>query len=475
MMGKQRRLLILVILLVVNLEPGFRGQLFSDTERTESSKYKRKNHIKAGIQTSGINMTIWMYNRYVIGEDWAKVNLESIINNFKHGFVWDKNSFNTNIFWHPYHGSLYFSSARAAGLNFWESSLYPMAGSLMWEFFLETDLPSANDVMTTGFGGVMLGEILFRFFHQVLNKSPSDKRNILREAVGYLINPMGGVNRLLSGKHTPTNSIPTSEDFDFHLIIGRINTKSIDADFPLTSRKTMISLELRSNEELKTGSLSPYDYYRFALRLQFTDRLLPQGKLISEGILLGKETELENQGFRIVGLFAGYDAMNTLESGSQSLLGAGFGWVVSPRKIPHLEMNLSVFITAGLGASTASHGVVYGEDIYRLYGETYHFSFGEDAYYMGPGASVKLYGDVAFANKLKLDGKMIQYWTSSFHARRAYELLNVLHLGIRIKLLRHLDMCFEYSGFKRLSHYRTFPILRRHYQQLYIGLGMHLD
>ncbi|MBK9113955.1 MAG: DUF3943 domain-containing protein [Nitrospira sp.] len=44
-------------------------------------------------------------------------------------WVFDNDQFSVNQFLHPYDGSVYFGLARSAGLSFWESSLYGVAGS----------------------------------------------------------------------------------------------------------------------------------------------------------------------------------------------------------------------------------------------------------------------------------------------------------------------------------------------------------
>ena len=95
----------------------------------------------------------------------------SIKNNFKTGPVWDTDKFSTNLVAHPYHGSLYFNAARSNGMNFWQSIPFAAGGSLMWEFFMENEPPSINDLMATTFGGVELGEITY-LVHQKTVESP---------------------------------------------------------------------------------------------------------------------------------------------------------------------------------------------------------------------------------------------------------------------------------------------------------------
>ncbi len=114
---------------------------------------EKKHYLYAGFQVVAINLVVWTYDVSVLKAGWARISLQSILNNFKYGFEWDDNSFKTNQNEHPFHGAMYFSSARSSGLDFWESMIYPFVGSFMWEFVMETNRPSANDFIMTPLGG----------------------------------------------------------------------------------------------------------------------------------------------------------------------------------------------------------------------------------------------------------------------------------------------------------------------------------
>ena len=84
----------------------------------------------AGTSSKG-NMALRFRNRStynIIGagthymgldEEFPRITWHSIGHNFEHAFVWDNDNFNCHLFAHPYHGNLYFNSARSNGLNFW--------------------------------------------------------------------------------------------------------------------------------------------------------------------------------------------------------------------------------------------------------------------------------------------------------------------------------------------------------------------
>ena len=69
-------------------------------------------------------------------------------------WVVDTDPFATNLFLHPYQGSIHYGFPQSAGLNFWESLGYAVVGSFLWETAGETGPPSGNDQITTPSAGV---------------------------------------------------------------------------------------------------------------------------------------------------------------------------------------------------------------------------------------------------------------------------------------------------------------------------------
>ena len=151
------------------------------------------------IEIVGLNMGIWAWDRYVARAPWAYINWSTVRNNFRQFFAFDSDAFFTNFFLHPYHGSLYYEAARSLGMNYWLSSFSAFGGSLMWELFLENERPSTNDLIMTTTGGIFWGEFLFRMSSLVLDDGASGGGRFLREALGFLVCPLRGLNRLIFG------------------------------------------------------------------------------------------------------------------------------------------------------------------------------------------------------------------------------------------------------------------------------------
>ncbi|MBQ7984446.1 MAG: DUF3943 domain-containing protein, partial [Bacteroidales bacterium] len=120
----------------------------SDTVNTTHLQNENKvmPFVKAGLQVTGINAFVNLFDRWVLDADFAKISFASVKHNIEYGFVWDNDKFATNLFFHPYHGNLYFNSARSNGLSFLQSAPFAFAGSLMWETCGEREPPAVNDL-----------------------------------------------------------------------------------------------------------------------------------------------------------------------------------------------------------------------------------------------------------------------------------------------------------------------------------------
>lgn len=155
---------------------------------------------RAAVEATGINVFVHCFDRFVLGEEFAKTTLNSIGHNIRNGFVWDNDQFSTNLFAHPYHGNLYYNAARSNGLNFWQSAPYSFFGSLMWEVAGEKEPPAINDLIATTMGGICIGEVTHRVSDIILDDRAYGFPRFLREAAATIINPIKGLNRIITGE-----------------------------------------------------------------------------------------------------------------------------------------------------------------------------------------------------------------------------------------------------------------------------------
>ena len=128
---------------------------------------ERKSYWIPAGEIFGFDFLLNQFNRRFISDEY-KSGLSSIRDNLRSSWRTDHDPFTTNQLGHPYQGSMYYGFARSAGLDYWESLGYTVAGSAFWEIAGETTPPSLNDQITTGFGGSFLGEALFRMSDLVI-------------------------------------------------------------------------------------------------------------------------------------------------------------------------------------------------------------------------------------------------------------------------------------------------------------------
>src|SRR5688572_2337855 len=128
----------------------------------------KKSFVIPALEIVGFNYVLNLYDRNFQEEDVYRTHWDTIRSNLRHGWIIDDDPFAMNQLLHPYQGSMSHAFARSAGLNYWEALPYDFGGSLLWEVAGETVPPSANDLITTTFGGSFLGEALFRMASLIL-------------------------------------------------------------------------------------------------------------------------------------------------------------------------------------------------------------------------------------------------------------------------------------------------------------------
>ena len=161
-------------------------------------------------------------------DNWANVSPKTWWTNISQGWEYDGDAFLTNYFAHPYHGNLYYNVGRTNGYDFWESSAWAASGSLLWEYFGETFRPSINDWVNTTINGITLGEVLFRLSNMLTDNTATGANRVLREIGGAFLNPLRGVNRLLSGEMGKLFPNPEDRKPSQYLVTVNAGIRSLD-------------------------------------------------------------------------------------------------------------------------------------------------------------------------------------------------------------------------------------------------------
>jgi uncharacterized protein DUF3943 len=167
-----------------------------------------KSHGWAAAEALAINWVASGSNEYTRNQNFTQISPRSWWSNFEEGFTFDDNQFKTNQYIHPWNGAAYYNSGRANGIGYWGAALYALGGAFFWECCGETHPMSYNDLISTGIGGIAVGEQMYRLSSQLLNNQDTGKSRVFREIGGFLIDPVRGFNRAVSGRFTAVQPTP---------------------------------------------------------------------------------------------------------------------------------------------------------------------------------------------------------------------------------------------------------------------------
>lgn len=200
-------------------------------------------------------------------KDWTKISFKSMWHNLNSGWFYDGDNFLTNFFAHPYHGNLFYNAGRTNGYNFYESSLFAMTGSAIWEHFMETWEPAFNDWILTSMNGINLGEITYRLSTLVTDNQLRGSDRVWTEIFGAIINPVRGVNRLFTGETYrvfPNPSWRNPKHIQITLSGGarRIN-KTNTEEFANGIEEGLFQLKVNYGDFINTDYKTPFSSFNF--------------------------------------------------------------------------------------------------------------------------------------------------------------------------------------------------------------------
>ena len=352
--------------------------------------YKKKKHFwRAAGETAGLNIGLWAFDRYALNGHYARISWNTIKANFKNGFDWDNDHLSTNMFAHPYHGSLYFNAGRANGFNFWQSELFALGGSAMWEMFMESEYPSKNDIIATPIGGAALGEVFYRTSDLVLDDRASGGERFGREALSFLLSPMRGLTRILTGEAWEKKPSAGREfenpSYQLDVSLGtRLLTSHDNERLIKAGASARINLEYGDRY---ASSKKPYDYFSLLMELNVmkTQPILSRVEII--GNLLAKEVIDTKRCTLTLGLYQHFDFFDSDTIRTDYMPG-----VLEPCVVPY---KLGTPASAGGGIMfryqlprftlhVAGHanGILLGgilSDSYRYYHRNYNWGAGFSA------------------------------------------------------------------------------------------------
>jgi len=393
---------LLTFLLCLTILPVY-GQWNTDTTSVLNAKNQKdltkltKNWPKATGLILGTNLSVWGFDRFVVNGEYARINLTSMKNNFRQGFVWDNDMFVTNLFAHPYHGGLYFNAARSNGMNFWESVPFAAGGSWMWEFFMENEYPAINDFLATSIGGASLGEMTFRLSDQIIDDRTFGFDRFKREALLTLISPIRGIGRIINGdawKHRLTrgNTMPVTP-IVLYTNIGHRYIADILKEKTDFSDMMCIDMGLNYGNPYDQDNEKPYDYFSFKVALNVLTKQPIVGRVNALGMLYSKDITLKKPNRQLaIGLyqhFNYYQSKADINNVSLSPYKISEAASVGPGLIYQYKSKRNItFLTSA-----------YLSAIFLGGSQTDHYKVEDRDYNMGSGFSSKLNFQLLFGNK----------------------------------------------------------------------------
>ncbi len=461
--------LFLTLFLFTNAQIKLLPDSVKATTDTASLFHIKPRKFASAAFVFGTNMGVWAFDRLVLDADFSRINIKTISNNVKTGFVWDEDMFTTNLFAHPYHGGLYFNSARSNGLSFWGSAPYVAGGSLMWEYCMENESPSINDFFATSVGGLCLGEITYRISDLLIDERTVGFERFCREFLSTVISPINGFNRLFSGRMKKTavsrnNSIIRPVTLFYATIGHRIMADNLKKKQDVVNTVSY-DLGLYYGNSFDNDNDHPYDAFTLKMSGNFFNnqpiihRFSALGQLYSRNI-----SKKESKNHFVWGVFQ------------------HFNFYQSNAEIDH-QMIYPYKISE---AAAVGPGLMFRHDFsskIRLYNtnfvslillggsQTDHYSTEKRDYNMGSGFSTKTNWDLEFGNKgrlfLAVEDYRIYSWigskipnSSAFVPNSQGDIGNanlmVSRVGFQVKVKKHFLISNEMSYIYRKSYYKYY-------------------
>ena len=295
-----------------------------------------KNGAMAVGELLMVNGFVWAMNEYLGGVNWTQTNPRAWYEHFKNGWQYDDNLFTTNFIAHPFHGNLYFNTARANGFNFWASIPFSFAGSFFWECCGESHEPAINDWINTSVGGTTIGEALYRISSTVLDNTSTGGERTRRELAAGLLNPVRGVTRLIQGqthgvRPNPTRPADYIPDRLFNSL--QLGARYVVDDGPFDDAKStggFFGVDFDYGDAAAVEK--PFDHFRMQLQLNGRDKKILGAWAVRGDLVTANLKEREGHTLQL-GATLNYEYFNNnaFEFGGQSV--SGFlrpTWALSP-------------------------------------------------------------------------------------------------------------------------------------------------
>jgi len=419
---------------------------YGDLLNDDPEYNKKYSVIHAAVPALGGLFLTWLFDRYVLQADYARIGIDTWKHNLKYGWEWDNDAFGINFVGHPYSGALSYSSARSKGFNYFGSVGFAAGGSLMWEYFGETTRPSYNDLINTTMSGAFLGEVLYRLSSNVLDDRTRGRERVLREVAAGIIDPMRGLNRMMQGKtfRVTNKEVYQKEPLNISIYTGLhwINDKNAGL-FGNGTSSVIFNAQFDYGNPFEIRQRKPFDFFRLRTELNFGLKNKFLDNVTGYGILFGKNSQHGKLAI-LLGGFQYYDYWNnsTFELGAVGL-GAGLFSKLSINKTSNLYTNIHLGIIPLAGNSTE---IITDTATVR----NYNFGGGlqgkfESTYNMGKYLNVSLI--------------YYNYLIRTYNGYKGYNFVQIFKPRVTVLLRKALSVGFENYVYINDQNLQNYPSL----------------
>jgi hypothetical protein len=436
--------------------PGIPDYLNNFESQPNAKKNKRgKNVFRALVETLGVDVGTWLYDKVIIQVNWANITLHSIESNFRRGYSWTQDSFKCDNFDHPWAGANDFVAGRDNGLSYYESIILPLLGTVIWEYAGENTRPSTIDTVNTFSGGITWGEILYRVGNDLLiRQNATGLERIVRETATFILLPIVGFNRLITGRAFQVDPAPQEHSYDLQVPIG------------IFGSGLMTEVDINYLDAWEKHELHPYDYFAFKARIDSSQKIISGAEISTSGLIFGKVINNSSERRELFGLFGEYNYLDFPRNsiGKLSAFGFGPGWTANFHLNPKLYLNVSAVLAGIVGGTTSSFALTYGEHFFDAYVTSYRFDLHGGCWHFGPGALGQLDLEFGKTGWGSIATQFSQYWIHSIYLPTD-EFLSELtidgnvDLSQRIRLNAGVNTYWRNATFKGLWVREATPLL----------------
>ncbi len=441
-------------------------------DSTDIAYYSPKKFGTAAGMVFTLNMGVWAFDRYVLKGDYAYIDIHTIKKNLTGGFKWDNDNLGTNMFFHPYHGNLYYNAARSNGYNYWASGAFAFAGSAMWELFMENEAPSINDIFATPIGGMAIGEVTYRTSDLLIDDRTKGWNRFGRELGIFLIDPTRGLSRILSGDAWRRRAT-RGQQFGMPLLSIEISTgmRVLELRDDIFDKGAGFAMEvsLEYGDKFDHEDVKPYDFFSFRANINGHSAQPAISQVNVIGQLWGTSFQLKKHylGIGIYQYFDFYDSdtISTEQSnkapykfGAPASFGIGFyhrnntwkRWTFD--SYGHINAIL-------MGASLSDHYLVDNRN-YNL-GNGFGWKCGINVCYQDKLSlsllleGFRLYTHKGYPENCDISMAMDKDLNAQGDASNAT--FNISSLIMQIKLFKQVYLTMSSSAYQRTTRYKYFP------------------